>query len=142
MSNGLNHFFWEVELAHPREVANFFTPEDLERLRFIREKSQSLAETAINSTIVDRAYQHEAIRRVAEAFSTGRRRALLVMATGTGKTRTTMGLIDVFLRSSWAQKILFLADRDALVQQALNDLARHSVVVAVNSESATPDIRG
>ena len=121
MSNGMNHFFWEVGLAHPREVANFFTPDDLERLKFIRENSQSLPETAINNGIVDRAYQHEAIRRVAEAFTTGRRRALLVMATGTGKTRTTMGLIDVFLRSSWAQKILFLADRDALVEQALND---------------------
>ena len=70
---------------------------------------------------MDRPYQHEAIRRVAEAFAAGKRRALLVMATGTGKTRTTMGLIDIFLRSSWAQKMLFLADRDALVEQALND---------------------
>jgi hypothetical protein len=70
---------------------------------------------------VDRPYQHEAIRRVAEAFAAGRRRALLVMATGTGKTRTTLGLIDIFLRSSTAQKVLFLADRDALVGQALND---------------------
>ena len=43
------------------------------------------------------------------------------MATGTGKTRTTMGLIDLFLQSSWVQKVLFLADRDALVEQALND---------------------
>jgi type I restriction enzyme R subunit len=121
MTNGLNHFFWEVGLSHPREVANFFTPDDLERLKFIRANRSSLPDTAINNTIVDRAYQHEAIRRVAEAFTAGRRRALLVMATGTGKARTTMGLIDVFLRSSWALKILFLADRDALVQQALND---------------------
>src|SRR5713226_627319 len=67
------------------------------------------------------ANQHDAIRRVAEAFEGGRRRALLVMAPGTGKTRTTMGLIDVFLQSSYAQKVLFLADRDALVEQALND---------------------
>jgi type I restriction enzyme, R subunit len=71
--------------------------------------------------ICERAYQHEAIRRVAEAFETGKRRALLVMATGTGKTRTTMGLIDLFLQSSWIEKVLFLADRDALVEQALND---------------------
>jgi type I restriction enzyme, R subunit len=66
-------------------------------------------------------YQHEAIRRVSEAFESRKRRALLVMATGTGKTRTTMGLIDLFLQASWAQKVLFLADRDALVEQALND---------------------
>ena len=75
----------------------------------------------INSTIVERPYQHEAIRRVAEAFATKKRRALLVMATGTGKTRTTMAIIDLFLRAHQAQKVLFLADRDALVEQALTD---------------------
>ena len=121
MSNGLLHYFWDVGLAHPRAVSGFFSREDLKRLKFIRENRTALAETAINNRIVDRAYQHEAIRRVAEAFTAGKRRALLVMATGTGKTRTTMGLIDVFLQTSWAQKILFLADRDALVEQALND---------------------
>jgi type I restriction enzyme R subunit len=121
MSNGLNTYFWEVGLAHPRMVAGFFTPDDLQRLRFIRGNRQRLSDTSINNAIVDRSYQHEAIRRVAEVFSAGKRRALLVMATGTGKTRTTMGLIDVFLGSSWAQKILFLADRDALVEQGLND---------------------
>jgi type I restriction enzyme, R subunit len=121
MTNGLVIHFWEVGLAHPRMIANFFTPDDLVRLRFIRENKQPLIETPINTSIVERPYQHEAIRRVAEAFTEGRRRALLVMATGTGKTRTAMGLADIFLRSSWAQKILFLADRDTLVEQALND---------------------
>jgi type I restriction enzyme R subunit len=50
---------------------------------------------------------------VAEAFAANKRRALLVMATGTGKIRTTMALIDLFLRAHQAQKVLFLADRDA-----------------------------
>jgi type I restriction enzyme R subunit len=121
MANGLTTYFWEVGQAHPRMVAGFFTPADLQRLLFIRQQRTPLAATPIDTRIVDRAYQHEAIRRVAEEFAKGRRRALLVMATGTGKTRTTMGLIDIFLHSSWAQKILFLADRDALVEQALND---------------------
>ncbi len=121
MSNGLNAYFWEVGEAHPRMVAGFFTPDDLQRLRFIRENRQPLGGIAINNAIMERPYQHEAIRRVCEAFTVGKRRALLVMATGTGKTRTAMGLIDLCLRSSWAQKILFLADRDALVEQALND---------------------
>lgn len=121
MTNGLNTYLWEVDFANPRMVAGFFTPDDLQRLRFIRENRQPLATTPVNASIVNRPYQHEAIRRVAEAFTEGRRRALLVMATGTGKTRTIMGLIDVFLRSSGAQKVLFLADRDALVEQALND---------------------
>jgi type I restriction enzyme R subunit len=121
MANGLTTYFWEVSLAHPRMVAGYFSRADLKRLRFIRDNRKPLADVSINRAIVDRPYQHEAIRRVAEAFTGGKRRALLVMATGTGKTRTAMGLVDVFLRSLWAQKILFLADRDALVEQALND---------------------
>ena len=68
MTNGLHHFFWEVGLAHPRSIAGFFSPDDLRRLRFIREHKKPLKDTPINKTIVERAYQHEAIRRVAEAF--------------------------------------------------------------------------
>jgi type I site-specific restriction endonuclease len=86
MTNGLHHFFWEVSLAHPRAVAGFFSLDDLDRLRFIRENKRPLKDSPINKKIVERPYQHEAIRRVAETFETGKRRALLVMATGTGKT--------------------------------------------------------
>lgn len=121
MANGLHTYFWDVGLAHPRMVAGFFAEDDLERLKFIRENHTPLIDTPIKNSIVDRGYQHEAIRRVAEDFTKGHRRALLVMATGTGKTRTIMGLIDVFMRSSWAQRVLFVADRDALVEQALSD---------------------
>ena len=91
MANGLTTCFWEVGQSHPRMVAGFFTRADLQRLRFIREQRHPLASEVINRAIVDRPYQHEAIRRVAEAFTAGKRRALLVMATGTGKTRTAMG---------------------------------------------------
>jgi type I restriction enzyme R subunit len=121
MANGRDIWFWEVGLANPRLVAGFFSPVDLERIKFLRQNRQPLETTSINPSIVDRPYQHEAIRRVAEAFASNKRRALLVMATGTGKTRTIMALIDVFLRAHQAQNILFLADRDALVQQALTD---------------------
>lgn len=121
MTNGLHTYFWDIDLAHPRMVAGFFTPDDLQRLEFIRANHRPLIDTPIDNTIVDRGYQHEAIRRIAEDFTGGKRRALLVMATGTGKTRTVMGLIDVFVRSAWAQKVLFVADRDALVEQALSD---------------------
>lgn len=121
MSNGGDTWFWEVGLANPRMVAGFFTPADLERLKFLRQNRLPLESIAINASIVDRAYQHEAIRRVAEAFAANQRRALLVMATGTGKTRTTMALIDVFLRANQARHVLFLADRDALVDQTLTD---------------------
>jgi type I site-specific restriction endonuclease len=87
MANGHDIWFWEVGLANPRLVAGFFTPDDLVRLTFLRQNGLPLAATAINSSIVDRPYQHEAIRRVAEAFAANQRRALLVMATGTGKSR-------------------------------------------------------
>jgi type I restriction enzyme R subunit len=121
MANGHDIWFWEVGLANPRLIAGFFAPTDLERLKFLRQNRRPLEATAINSFIVDRAYQHEAIRRLAEAFAANKRRALLVMATGTGKTRVAMALIDVFLRANQAQNVLFLADRDALVDQTLTD---------------------
>jgi len=98
LTNGINTYFWEVGIGNPRLVAGFFSPDDLARLRFLRENGKQLESVPINAAIVDRPYQHEAIRRVAEAFSKGKRRALLVMATGSGKTRTTMALIDLFLR--------------------------------------------
>ena len=121
MANGHDIWFWEVGLANPRLVAGFFAPDDLERLKFLRQNRRPLEATPINSSIIDRSYQHEAIRRLAEAFAANKRRALLVMATGTGKTRVAMALIDVFLRANQAQNVLFLADRDALVDQTLTD---------------------
>lgn len=121
LANGLEIHFVDVGIAHKREVFGFFTREDLENLLYIRQNTVPLSSIEINNSIVDRAYQHEAIRRVGEAFANGKRNALIVMATGTGKTRTTMGLIDVFMRSNQARRILFVADRDALVEQAKDD---------------------
>jgi type I restriction enzyme, R subunit len=145
LANGLEIHFVDVGIAHKREVFGFFTREDLENLLYIRQNAKPLSSIEINTHIVDRSYQHEAIRRVCEAFelpsnrpegldastrslekepsgrSGGKRNALIVMATGTGKTRTTMRLIDVFMRSNQARRILFVADRDALVKQAIDD---------------------
>ena len=121
MSNGRKTWFWDVGHAHPRLVVGFFSRSDLNRLLFQRLHALPLSDTQINTSIVNRPYQHQAVRRVVERFAQGRRRALLVMATGTGKTRTTMALIDLFLRTNQARNILFLADRDALVEQALTD---------------------
>ncbi len=121
LANGLEIWFWDTDTEAPREIAGFFSLDDLKRLLHIKQNKISLAETLISKDISGRAYQQEAIRRVAEAFEHGKRRALLVMATGSGKTRTSMGLIDLFLRTNQAQKVLFLADRDALVDQALTD---------------------
>lgn len=134
LANGLEIHFVDVGIAPKREVFGFFTREDLENLLYIRQNAKPLSSIEINNEIVDRSYQHEAIRRVCEAFDIfpkvsepsgrlggGKRKALIVMATGTGKTRTTMGLIDVFMRSNQARRVLFVADRDALVDQAKED---------------------
>lgn len=121
LANGLEIHFVDVGYAPKREVYSFFTREDLENLLYLRQNAKPLSSVEIDSKIVDRSYQHEAIRRVGEAFTNGKRKALIVMATGTGKTRTTMGLIDVFMRSNQARRVLFVADRDALVEQAKED---------------------
>lgn len=121
LANGREIYFVDVGREPKREVFGFFTREDLENLLYIRQNAKPLSSVEINNKIVDRSYQHEAIRRVSEEFAKGKRKALIVMATGTGKTRTTMGLIDVFMRADQARKILFVADRDPLVKQAKED---------------------
>ena len=122
MANGEDVFFWDSAESAERHVAGFFSRENLERLLFLKQNRKPLNTIQIKESIVNRAYQIEAIRRISEAIEKKKKRkALLVMATGSGKTRTTMALIDVFLRAHAAQRILFLADRDALVDQALTD---------------------
>jgi len=85
-----------------------------------------LATVATDKAIAERYYQERAIRRVAETFERDhQRKALLVMATGSGKTRTVIALSDVLMRANWAKRILFLADRVALVKQAANAYKQH-----------------
>lgn len=122
MTNGHEIRFWDIGNENDRLVHGFFTLDDLLRLKNARLEKRPLASISINPDITDRLYQQEAIRRVAEAFEEKKkRRALLVMATGTGKTRTAMSLIDIFMQSNQARHILFIADRRALVQQAMDD---------------------
>jgi type I restriction enzyme R subunit len=121
MTNGHDIYFYDVGRAPKRQVYGFFSPDDLENLLYLRQNAKPFETTPPDLSIADRPYQLEAIRRVGEAFERGQRKTLLVMATGTGKTRTAMSLVDVFLRTNQARRILFVADRDALVQQALDD---------------------
>jgi len=91
-----------------------------------RTTRKPLAPEDIDPKIVERFYQARAIRRVAEAFERDKqRKALLVMATGAGKTRTVIALADLLMRANWAKRILFLADRRALVKQAVNAFKAH-----------------
>ena len=105
--------------AYPeRKVAAFYSRRDLEKLFNLRSMRTSLKNVVVDKDIAGRWYQESAIKAVCEAFQRNRRKALLVMATGSGKTRTVIALVDVLLRNSWVKNILFLADRNSLVTQA------------------------
>jgi type I restriction enzyme R subunit len=119
-SNGYDHWIWDDRFYPPRPVQGFYKKAELELLIQRRESRQKLADAPIDGKIVERYYQTRAIRRVGEAFEKDRdRKALLVMATGSGKTRTVVALCDMLMRANWAKRILFLADRVALVNQAI-----------------------
>ncbi|MCK5505957.1 MAG: DEAD/DEAH box helicase family protein, partial [Thermodesulfovibrionia bacterium] len=90
-----------------------------------RDNKSPLSQELINKDIAGRPYQIQAIRSVLEGISKKQRKFLLVMATGTGKTRTCMALIDVLMRSNWVQRVLFLVDRIALQDQALDNFQQH-----------------
>ncbi len=118
MSNGLETYFWDNLSGPPRMVSGFFSKNDLQRLINRREEKKNLDEVVIDDKITDRYYQKEAIRAVCDHIAQGFRKNLLVMATGTGKTRTSASLTDVLSRGGYVTNVLFLADRTALVKQA------------------------
>lgn len=125
-SNGYEHWIWNDLSYPPRPVQGFYKKAELELLIQRRTSRKKLAEIVINSDIIERYYQSRAVRRVGETFEVdNQRKSLLVMATGSGKTRTVIALIDVLMRSNWVKRVLFLADRVALVNQAVNAFKAH-----------------
>jgi type I restriction enzyme, R subunit len=124
-SNGYEHWIWDDRRYPPRAIQGFLTKDELELAIRRRETRKPLDVTAIDRAIVERFYQSRAIRRIAEAFQRDNlRKALLVMATGAGKTRTVIALCDLLMRANWARRTLFLADRIALVNQAVGAFKR------------------
>ncbi|GAB3030964.1 DEAD/DEAH box helicase family protein [Parafrigoribacterium mesophilum] len=119
-SNGYEHWIWDDQNYPPRQVQGFYTRDQLTLMVQRRGTRKPLGSLAISESIADRHYQQRAVRKIGEAFEKKERRALLVMATGSGKTRTAIALADVMIRANWAKRILFLADRVALVTQATN----------------------
>jgi type I restriction enzyme R subunit len=124
-TNGHNIFFWDLDNYPPKKVYGFPTRDDLERYTYIRQKRKSLSGEFINTKIAGRDYQIAAIRAVLEAVEKRRRRFLLVMATGTGKTRTCIALVDALMRTGWVERVLFLVDRIALRDQTLDAFKEH-----------------
>ncbi|WP_342476867.1 DEAD/DEAH box helicase family protein [Paenibacillus sp. FSL H7-0350] len=124
-TNGFETNLWDDVTSPQRKVSGIFSKADLQKLMNRRNERKVLNEVIIDDKITDRYYQKEAIRAVCENIMEGHRRSLLVMATGTGKTRTASSLTDVLSRGGYVTNILFLADRKALVKQAKDDFKNY-----------------
>ncbi|GAB2767550.1 DEAD/DEAH box helicase family protein [Nocardioides salsibiostraticola] len=125
-SNGYQTWLWDDAAGYPpRLVEGFFTAAELELMVGRRTTRLPLADATITKEIAGRHYQQRAIRAVGDAFTAKQRDALLVMATGSGKTRITIALVDQLMRARWVKRVLFLADRTALVRQAASTFKTH-----------------
>ena len=117
-TNGKEIYMWD-DLSYPeRKVSGYYTQDELQLLIRRRDSKENLEHIYIANDIANRPYQLEAVKKVCESFEQKHRRALVVMATGTGKTRTAISLVDVLTSKNWIQNVLFLADRTELVKQA------------------------
>ena len=125
-----------------RDVISFHAMDDLERLIQKRGRAE-IKDVTIKEEITDRPYQQTAIKRIVEWFNAKHRRGLLVLATGTGKTRVSISLCDILMRNDWVKNVLFLADRTALVGQAHKNYEAllPSVSMSVLSEEKAPDMQ-
>lgn len=119
-TNGYEIFIWnDAKAEPPRQIFGFYSRDSLEYEHFqTRERERTLGALHPREQIVDRLYQIEAIKRVSERFDQRRRKALIIQATGTGKTRVAIALCELMIRARWAKRILFLCDRRELRKQA------------------------
>lgn len=124
-TNGFETYFWDDRSGPQRKVSGIISKDDLQKLMNRRTERLDLMTIPIDDKITDRYYQKEAIRAVCEQIGLGFRKHLLVMATGTGKTRTASSLTDVLSRGKHVTNVLFLADRTALVKQAKDDFKNY-----------------
>lgn len=125
-TNGYEHWLWDDAGGYPpRDVQGFYTADELELLIQRRHTRLALSGATVNTDVAGRPYQVGAIKAVGDTFDRKQREALLVMATGSGKTRTVIALVDQLMKANWVKRVLFLADRTALVNQAANAFKAH-----------------
>ena len=124
-TNGYDTVYWD-DLYYPeRPVYSVFSKDDLVRIVNRRTQRLDLSDIKINKDITDRCYQKAAVHAACSVFNACKRKALLVMATGTGKTRTAASIVDVLSNRNWITNILFLADRRELVKQGKDAFVKH-----------------
>jgi type I restriction enzyme R subunit len=150
-TNGYDHWIWDDTRYPPRSIQGFLTRDELLLIVQRRTSMARLNTVATNRAIAagdGRTFQEKAIRAVCDRLEDGahggenQRKALLVMATGSGKTRTVIALSDVLMRANWAKRVLFLADRVPLVRQATNAFKKHMPGVATVNLVIDPEAEG
>jgi type I restriction enzyme R subunit len=121
-TNGFDIWIWDdAQGFPPRKLYGFYSKDSLQHLaNYQRKERKPLNTVEINEQIVDRMYQIEAVKRICERFSGKHRKALIVQATGTGKTRVAIALADLLIRAGWVKRVLFMCDRRELRKQAKN----------------------
>ena len=124
-TNGYETFLWDDQFYAPRAVAGFHKKDELASLIHRRAHREPLEVGRIKNVVAGRYYQKRAIGSIGEQFAQARRKALLVMATGSGKTRVAIALVDLLQRAGWVKRALFLADRVSLVNQAVGAFKAH-----------------
>ena len=124
-TNGYQTYLWDDQAYAPRAVAGFYNKDELASLIHRRVHREPLDSARVRDAIAGRYYQKRAIKSIGEQFEQGRRKALLVMATGSGKTRVAIALVDLLQRAGWVKRALFLADRISLVNQAVAAFKAH-----------------
>lgn len=117
-SNGFDIYIWDDNSYPPRKISGYYTQEEIELLIERRNLKKDLKNILIKEEIIDRPYQQEAVKEFCNSLNHCERKGLLVMATGTGKTRVAISIVDILIKSDWVKNILFLSDRTQLVKQA------------------------
>lgn len=118
-TNGYEYRIWDDRNYPERRISTVYSKKDLDKLHNLESnRSSILHDAVIDDNISNRYYQKDAIRNVCTSFETKHRKALLVMATGSGKTRTVISLVQVLMNKGWIKNVLFLADRTELADQA------------------------
>ena len=124
-TNGFESYIWDDYNGYSeRRVYGFYQKDELQLIIDRRSSRKGLKDINIKDSITNRYYQKEAITAVCESLERKQRKLLLVMGTGTGKTRIAISIVDVLSRHNWIKNVLFLADRTALVKQAKKNFSK------------------